>query len=298
LNKYYNLYNDNSFSLGEIEERSLLSDFLIEDIGTGDITSNTLINDNIKANAKIICKNEGEIIVSGLHEAKTIFELCDCNCKVLVNDGDSIIKGTNVIDIQGSAKSILKAERTALNMVMHMSGISTKTSQFIKKLGEFSKYVKIASTRKTAPGLRYFDKKSVVLGGGISHRMRLDKMILIKDNHISIVGSVGKAISIAKSKFKSNRKIECEVTDYQGVIDAIKSGADIIMLDNFTPQLVSDSIEKIKDLGLRDKVVIEVSGGITLDNIQQYASSKPDVISIGSLTHSFQAIDFSLEIIR
>jgi nicotinate-nucleotide pyrophosphorylase (carboxylating) len=297
LNKYYNLYNDNTFPLSEIEERSLLSNFLNEDIGTGDITSNTLIDDNIKAIAKIICKNEGEIIVSGLHEAKTIFELCECNCKVLVNDGDSIIKGTNVIDIKGSAKSILKAERTALNMVMHMSGISTKTSQFIKKLGEFSKYVKIASTRKTAPGLRYFDKKSVVLGGGISHRIRLDKMILIKDNHISIVGSVGKAISIAKSRFNSNRKIECEVCDYQGIIDAIKSGADIIMLDNFTPQLVSDSIEKIKNLGLRDKVVIEVSGGITLDNIQQYASSKPDVISIGSLTHSFQAIDFSLEIV-
>ena len=297
MKKYYNPYNDNTFSLSEIEERSLLSNFLNEDIGTGDITSNTLIDDNIKAIAKIICKNEGEIIVSGLHEAKTIFELCECNCKVLVNDGDSIIKGTNVIDIQGSAKSILKAERTALNMVMHMSGISTKTSQFIKKLGEFSKYVKIASTRKTAPGLRYFDKKSVVLGGGISHRIRLDKMILIKDNHISIVGSVGKAISIAKSRFKSNRKIECEVCDYQGIIDAIKSGADIIMLDNFTPQLVSDSIEKIKDLGLRDKVVIEVSGGITLDNIQQYASSKPDIISIGSLTHSFQAIDFSLEIV-
>jgi nicotinate-nucleotide pyrophosphorylase (carboxylating) len=297
LNKYHNPYNDHSIDLNEIDEISLLSNFLNEDIGTGDITTNVLIDENVEAIAKIICKNEGEIIVSGLHEAKIIFELCDCNCNVLINDGDRIKTGTNVMDIQGSAKSILKAERTALNMIMHMSGISTKTFQFIKRLGEFSQFVNIASTRKTSPGLRYFDKKSVVLGGGISHRMRLDQMILIKDNHISIVGSVNEAVSKAKSRFKSNRKIECEVIDYQGIIDAIRCGADIIMLDNFTPKSVHDSIEKIKDLGLRDKAIIEVSGGITLDNIQQYASSKPDIISIGSLTHSFQAIDFSLEIV-
>lgn len=297
MDKRSNPYNGNTISLNEIEERSLLSNFLKEDIGTGDITSNTLIEDNIEGIAKIICKNEGEVIVSGLHEAKIIFELCDCNCNLLVNDGDIIKKGTNVMDIQGLAKSILKAERTALNMIMHMSGISTKTSQFIKRLGEFNQYVSIASTRKTSPGLRYFDKKSVVMGGGISHRSRLDQLILIKDNHISIVGSINKAVSKAKSKFHSNRKIECEVSDYQGIIDAISSGADIIMLDNFTPQQVHDSMEKIKDSGLRDKITIEVSGKITLDNIYQYALSKPDIISIGSLTHSFQSIDFSLEIV-
>jgi nicotinate-nucleotide pyrophosphorylase (carboxylating) len=297
LNNYRNPYNDESIDLNEIDEISLLSNFLNEDIGTEDITTNTLIDDNVEAIAKIICKNEGEIIVSGLHEAKIIFELCGCNCNVLINDGDRIKTGTKVMDIRGSAKSILKAERTALNMIMHMSGISTKTFQFIKKLGEFSQFVNIASTRKTSPGLRYFDKKSVVLGGGIAHRMRLDQMILIKDNHISLVGSVNEAVSKAKSRFKSNRKIECEVGDYQGIIDAIRCGADIIMLDNFTPKSVHDSIEKIKGLGLRDKAIIEVSGGITLDNIQQYASSKPDIISIGSLTHSFQAIDFSLEIV-
>jgi nicotinate-nucleotide pyrophosphorylase (carboxylating) len=302
LSKYYNLFNsdnDNENSLkNKIEQKDLLTNFLIEDIGTGDITSNILIDETMESNAQIICKNDGNIIVSGLEEAKSIFEICNCNCTLLNNDGDIIKKNkTIVMEIQGSAKSILKAERTALNLIMHMSGISTKTHQFIKEIGEYSKFVSISSTRKTAPGLRQFDKKSVILGGGISHRRRLDQLILIKDNHISIIGSVSKAVSMAKSKFGSNRKIECEVNDYQGILDAIKAGADIIMLDNFTPQLVKKSIEQIKEQRLRDKIVIEVSGGITLDNINQYASSKPDIISIGSLTHSFQAIDFSLEIV-
>ena len=255
-----------------------------------------MIDEKTETSAKIICKNDGEVVVSGLSEAKTIFDICSCNSTLLVNDGDHLKKGTNVLVIQGPAKSILKAERTALNLIMHMSGISTKTSQFVNKLGEFSKIVSISSTRKTSPGLRYFDKKSVILGGGISHRIRLDQLILIKDNHIAIVGSVSKAIQLIKSKFGSTRKIECEVSDYHGIIDAIESGADIVMLDNFTPELVHNSIEKIKNLGLRNKVIIEISGGITLDNIYEYASSIPDVISVGSLTHSFQSIDFSLEI--
>jgi nicotinate-nucleotide pyrophosphorylase (carboxylating) len=297
LNNYNDLYGDTSIPfLNEIEERLLLTNFLNEDIGTGDITSNILIDEKIEATAKIICKNEGEVVISGLSEAKTIFDICDCNSTLLVNDGDTLKKGISVIDVQGPARSILKAERTALNLIMHMSGISTKTSQFIKRIGEFSNFVSISSTRKTSPGLRYFDKKSVVLGGGISHRVRLDQLILIKDNHIAIVGSVDKSIQLIKSRFGSSRKIECEVSDYSGLVDAIKSGADIVMLDNFTPELVRNSIEKIKNLGIRNQVIIEVSGGITLDNIYEYASSMPDVISVGSLTHSFQSVDFSLEI--
>jgi nicotinate-nucleotide pyrophosphorylase (carboxylating) len=297
LNNYNDLYGDTSIPfLNEIEERLLLTNFLNEDIGTGDITSNILIDEKIEANAKIICKNEGEVVISGLSEAKTIFDICDCNSTLLVNDGDTLKKGISVINIQGPARSILKAERTALNLIMHMSGISTKTSQFIKRIGEFSNFVSISSTRKTSPGLRYFDKKSVMLGGGISHRVRLDQLILIKDNHIAIVGSVDKSIQLIKSRFGSSRKIECEVSDYSGLVDAIKSGADIVMLDNFTPELVRNSIEKIKNLGIRNQVIIEVSGGITLDNIYEYASSMPDVISVGSLTHSFQSVDFSLEI--
>lgn len=299
MSKHRDLYrNDGDYSTlkNDIDKRSVLANFLNEDIGTGDITSNALIDEHIEATAKIICKNEGDVIASGLSEAETIFDICDCNTTMLVTDGYTIKKGTTVMVVRGPAKSILKAERTALNLIMRMSGISTKTFQFVSKLGQFSKFVRVSSTRKTAPGLRYFDKKSVVLGGGISHRFRLDQLVLIKDNHIAVVGSVGKAIQLVRSKYGPNVKIECEVSDYPGIIDAIKSGSNIVMLDNFTPDLVRSSLEKIRNLGLRNKIVIEVSGGITLDNICEYASSLPDVISIGSITHSSQSIDYSLEL--
>lgn len=299
MSKHRDLYrNDGDYSSlkNDIDKRSVLANFLNEDIGTGDITSNALIDEHIEATAKIICKNEGDVIASGLTEAETIFDICDCTSTMLVTDGSTIKKGATVMVIRGPAKSILKAERTALNLIMRMSGISTKTFQFVSKLGKFSKFVSVSSTRKTAPGLRYFDKKSVVLGGGISHRFRLDQLVLIKDNHIAVVGSVGKAIQLVRSKYGPNVKIECEVSDYPGIIDAIKSGSNIVMLDNFTPDLVRSSLEKIRNLGLRNKIVIEVSGGITLDNICKYASSLPDVISIGSITHSSQSIDYSLEL--
>ena len=283
--------------LSEIEIRTTLVGFLNEDIGTGDITSNLLIPEKMSSKGTIVCKNIGKnITVSGLSEARIIFEICGCEATLLVEDGSKIAKGTDVLAVKGSSRSILKGERTALNLLMRMSGISTQTNQFINKLGELSKTVRISSTRKTVPGLRYFDKKAVVIGGGISHRIRLDQLILIKDNHIAVVGSVKKAIETAKSVYGDKRKIECEVNDFNGIVEAIKSGADIVMLDNFKPEEVKESLNRIRNLGLRNKIIIEVSGGINLDNIHEYAAAKPDVISIGSLTHSVQAIDFSLGI--
>ncbi len=293
LNNFYNFYNHN---INELEKRSILTNFLSEDIGTGDITSNILIPEDTKATAEIVCKNDVDCVISGLEEIKIIFDICDCDTTSLVEDGSVIKNGSPVMSIEGKARSILKAERTALNLLMRMSGISTRTQEFVKQLKEFSDVVYISSTRKTAPGLRYFDKKAVVLGGGISHRTRLDQLILIKDNHIAIVGSVKKAVQMAKSKY-GDRKIECEVTDYNGILDAIESGSDIVMLDNFSPNDVRSSLEKIERLGLREKIIIEVSGGIRLDNLYEYASAKPDVISIGSLTHSFRSVDYSLEIV-
>ena len=282
----------------EIEKGATLVGFLNEDIGTGDITSNLLIPEENISKGTIVCKDsEKGIIVSGLSEAKIIFGICGCEATPLVDDGAKIARGTNVLTLEGSSRSILKGERTALNLLMRMSGISTRTNEFIERLGELSKTVRISSTRKTVPGLRYFDKKAVVIGGGISHRVRLDQLILIKDNHIAVVGSVKKAIEKARSVYGNKRKIECEVNDFNGIVEAIKSGADIIMLDNFKPEEVKMSLDRVRKLGLRDRIVIEVSGGINLGNIYDYAVAKPDVISIGSLTHSVQAIDFSLEIL-
>lgn len=295
-NRVYN-YVDIDHFISQIEKRSILTNFLKEDIGTGDITSNSLIDENIKSTGNIICKDfKKKIIVSGLHEVQTILDICDCKSSVLVNDGSVIENGSCVMSIAGKSRSILKAERTSLNLLMRMSGIATKTNQFIENLGEFSRTVRISSTRKTAPGLRYFDKKAVITGGGVSHRLRLDQLLLIKDNHIAVVGSVKKAIQKARSIYGMNKKIECEVADFQGISEAIEAGADIVMLDNFSPEQVKSSMDKIKKLGMRNKAIIEVSGGITLDNIYKYAVSEPDIISIGSLTHSVSAIDFSLEI--
>jgi len=306
LKNFNNIYNfdnlkENFFFNSELELRTILSNFLNEDIGTGDITSNLLIPKEKTSSGTIVCKHEDidrTIIASGLAEAKMIFEICGCNAIQMVEDGSVVSKGTEVMSVSGSARSILKAERTALNIVMRMSGISTKTRQFVEKLGDLSQVVRIASTRKTAPGLRYFDKKAVVLGGGISHRKRMDQLILIKDNHIAIVGSVKKAIELAKSVYGEKRKIECEVVNLDGIVEAISSGADIVMLDNFTSDMVRYSLEKIREYGLREKAVIEISGGVNYDNIYDYASSRPDVISIGSLTHSVKSIDYSLEILN
>jgi len=310
LKNYNNFYNSSDLNReqereqeqvqpfkSEVEKRATLVGFLNEDIGTGDITSNLLIPEETISKGTIVCKNGGRsIIVSGLSEAKIIFDICGCEATRLVDDGAKIAKGIDVLTVEGSARSILKGERTALNLLMRMSGISTRTNQFIEKLGELSKTVRISSTRKTVPGLRYFDKKAVVIGGGISHRVRLDQLILIKDNHIAIVGSVKKAIEKARSVYGNKRKIECEVIDFSAIVVAIESGADIVMLDNFKPEEVKESLDRIRKLGLRDKIIIEISGGINLDNIYDYAIAKPDVISIGSLTHSVQSIDFSLEI--
>lgn len=295
FNDFYNY--DYNQTIDIVKLRSTLSEFLREDIGTGDITSDAIIPESVNAKAKIICKNKTSSVISGLYEIQLIFDICGCDTSILVKDGSIIKNGTVVMEIDGKARSILKAERTALNLLMLMSGISTKTSTFVESLGEFSRDVKIASTRKTSPGLRYFEKKAVVVGGGLSHRSRLDQLILIKDNHISIAGSVKKAVQLVRDRYGDSRKIECEVTDFQGIIDAVELGVDVVMLDNFSPIQVRESLDKMNSLNIRNKTIIEVSGGITLENIYEYAKSTPDVISIGSLTHSFHSVDYSLDIV-
>ena len=274
--------------------RQLLNRFLHEDIGFGDITSDYVISESRIRSATIVCKSKYPVIVAGLEESNMIFELCKSSTKNLVNDGDEITAQA-VQRIYGDAKSILKAERTALNLIMRMSGIATTTRKFVNIVESISKNISIASTRKTAPGLRVFDKRAVKIGGGFVHRLSLDQHVLIKDNHLAISGSVKEAIKHAKMK-SFDRKIECEVWNTESALEAISAGADIIMLDNFSAPEVSDTISTINKRGLRNSCMIEVSGGIDLKNVREYALSHPDIISVGSLTHSVKAVDFSLEI--
>jgi nicotinate-nucleotide pyrophosphorylase (carboxylating) len=277
--------------------RDALIKFLHEDIGTGDVTSNCLIPDDLHSRAQIICKNKKSAIVCGLEEMNLVFDLCGCNTKTLVSDGSWVQKGTVVMTIEGKTRSILKAERTALNLIMRMSGIASETRYVKDAIVDLGDSIIIASTRKTAPGLRFFDKKAVTIGGGNSHRIRLDDMVLIKDNHLEIIGSVKKSVEMAKKKAASSITIECEAKNSNEVIEAITAGADIVMLDNFTPEEAAKIIKEISRMGIREKVKLEISGGITMQNIRDYAKEQPDIISVGFLTHSPKAIDFSLEII-
>jgi nicotinate-nucleotide pyrophosphorylase (carboxylating) len=277
--------------------RESLVKFLREDIGSGDITSNCLISAEIHNEAQIICKNNKSAVVCGLEEAGIVFDLCGCNTKTLVSDGFWVQNGTVVMTIEGKTRSILKGERTALNLLMRMSGIASETRFIRDTIEDLTDSVTVASTRKTAPGLRYFDKKAVTIGGGNSHRIRLDDMVLIKDNHLAITGSVRKSVEIAKEKAGSLIAIECECKNFNEVIEAITAGADIVMLDNFPPMEAAKTMKEISRMGLRKKLKIEISGGINIQNIRDYARELPDIISIGFLTHSSQAVDFSLEII-
>lgn len=281
LNQYFNL-------------RESLVRFLREDIGQGDLTSQYTVNKDLKSSSQIICKSE-IAVVAGLEEAKIIFEICNCDSKALVNDGDIVKRGIRVMKIIGNTRAILKAERTALNLIMRMSGIATDTKKFVDIVKTVSKDIKVMGTRKTAPGLRYFDKKSIILGGGHSHRNTLDELILIKDNHLAVTTSIQSAITNARLKAGKNMMIECEVRNTKSSIEAIKSGADIIMLDNFTPEMAQKTISYLRKSGLREKVLIEISGGVNISNIKDYALALPDMISIGTLTHSSNSIDFSMK---
>jgi nicotinate-nucleotide pyrophosphorylase (carboxylating) len=284
LSEYFNL-------------RKSLIYFLQEDIGLGDITTENLKNSNKSLSAKIIFKSNFIGIVCGIEELQVLFDICNCTSMPHMLDGMKISPKANIMEIYGTARDLLKAERIALNLLMRMSGIATITRKFVDIVHQIDPLISIASTRKTAPGLRIFDKKAVVIGGGISHRFRLDDMVMIKDNHIVVDKSIRKIIPLIRGKIGSSIQIECEVKNDREAIDAIESGANIIMLDNFSIVEAKKTLLKIKDKGLRNIVKIEISGGINLKNIVNYAKLKPDIISIGYLTHSAPSLDFSLKII-
>ena len=263
-----------------------LQQFLAEDIGKGDITSNLLPKKIITV--KIISRENA--IVAGVRHAKEIFKIKGCNVKIMKKDGSKIKPNQTIMTITGNAGKILTCERTALNILTRMSGIATQTNEMVKKI---PKKTKLYATRKTAPGLRYFDKEAVEIGGGNKHRLRLDEMVMIKDNHIAIADSLQSLIKKAKIKYK---KFEVEVESISDAVLAAKQGASIIMLDNFTPTQIKKAIQVLKNQKLRNKVLLEASGGINLKNVTTYGKTGVDIISVGSITNSVKGIDMSLEI--
>ena len=263
-----------------------LLQFLAEDIGKGDITSALLTKKKISV--KIISREKG--IIAGSKYAKEIFKLKGCEAKILIKDGSKIKPNQTIMKITGNASKILTCERTALNIITRMSGIATQTNQLVKKIPIKTK---LYATRKTAPGLRYFDKEAVEIGGGKKHRLRLDEMVMIKDNHIAVEKSLLSLIKKTKKKYK---KFEVEVENTQDAVLAAQEGATIIMLDNFSPIQIIKTIKILKNKKLRKKVLLEASGGINSKNISKYGKTGVDIISIGSITNSVKGIDVSLEV--
>lgn len=282
-------------SVPETLLREKIRSFLEEDVGLGDITTELIVPKGIRVRAEIIVKEPA--VIAGLEEAKIAFELVGARLIPKVKDGDEVQARTVIAIVEGDGRGILTAERTVLNLISRMSGIATATRRLIKRVREAGYNVRIAATRKTAPGLRYFDKKAVIIGGGDPHRFRLDDQILIKDNHIAIAGGLEEALRRVISSASFSKKIEVEARSFEEAVRAAELGVDIVMLDNMSVEDVRRVIERFRELGLRDRVLIEVSGNINESNILDYARLGPDIISMGAITHSVKSIDMSLEVI-
>jgi nicotinate-nucleotide pyrophosphorylase (carboxylating) len=283
------------FLPSKVLEEKLLK-ILAEDTGLGDITTALIIPEETIAEAEIIAKSSG--VVAGVEEAKILLESLRLRAETLVSDGEKIKPKQTLIKISGNARTILSVERTLLNILSRMSGIATTTKTLTEKLQKAGLKTKIACTRKTAPGLSYFDKKAVLIGGGDTHRLHLDDMILIKDNHIAVAGSTEEAIEKAKERASFSKKIEIEVSRIEDVLTAAKAGADILMLDNFSPKQIEKTCLLLKKAKLYGKILLEASGGINAGNVLAFAASGVDVVSLGEITNSTKALDISLEITK
>ena len=266
-----------------------LAKFLAEDLGKGDITSNLL--PRIKIKGRIISRQDG--VIAGVNYVKEIFLSKGCTVRIIKKDGNKTIPNQTILEITGFAQSVLSCERTALNLLSRMSGIATKTKKLVEKINAVNPRLKLYATRKTAPGLRFFDKEAVKIGGGEKHRMSLDQMIMIKDNHIAVAGSLPRLIIKARKKYK---KIEVEVENQEDALLAASAGVNIIMLDNFSPKEIINTVDRLKKSKLRKHVKLEASGGINEKNIEVYAKTGIDMISVGEITNAVTGIDFSLEI--
>lgn len=274
----------------------MLLRFLEEDLGLTDVTTALLIDEGCEAEGVIIAKEDG--VAAGLEEARILAEILGLRIEYTIKDGEEFRRGDILLKLRGDARTILSVERTMLNILSRMCGIATATRRLVDKVRIAGLNVKVAATRKIPPGLRYFDKKAVEIGGGDTHRLRLEDTILIKDNHIALIGSVKEAVAKARAKAGFTYKVEVEVSSIEEVLEAAEAGADIVMLDNFTVSMVEEAVRLLKERGLRGKVIVEVSGGIDEENILEYASKGIDVVSLGRLTHSVKSIDLSLDIRR
>ncbi len=275
------------------EVRRLIDEALSEDLTFNDPTTASIIPADLKGVGVIRSKADG--VLAGVNIALAVFSQVDPRLRVasLVEDGAALAPGDSVARVEGSAASILRAERPALNFLQRMSGIATDTARYVKVVEGLT--AKIVDTRKTAPGLRYLDKYAVTAGGGANHRLNLADGILIKDNHIAALRSRGlslkEVVALALERASHTIKVEVEVTNLEELQEALEAGAHVIMLDNMTLNQMREAVEMVKG-----RAVIEASGGINLETVRAVAETGVDLISIGGLTHSVKALDISLDL--
>ncbi|MGH9941538.1 MAG: carboxylating nicotinate-nucleotide diphosphorylase [Pyrinomonadaceae bacterium] len=266
--------------------------FLSEDLGRGDITTQSTVTRNSRAKGRFIAKEP--MVVAGLEVAEAVFSTLDSQqqLEAFVSDGDEADAGKVIARTSGFADVMLAGERVALNLLQRLSGIATLTKQFVRAVEGTS--AQIVDTRKTTPGLRMLEKYAVQIGGGRNHRFGLDDGVLIKDNHIAIAGGVGAAVEKARREVGHLHKVEVEVSNERDLRQAVESGADILLLDNLTPEETARVVELARTLS--QTILLEASGGIRLENVRAYAEAGVDLISVGALTHSARAMDISFKI--
>lgn len=273
--------------------RRAISLALEEDIGNADITSSMLIPSEQVSTALVVAKDS--FVVAGLVFAEEVFKTVDDGIKLhkRVEDGSRVRKGAIIAEVNGKTRSLLMSERVALNILQHLSGIATLTNAYAGKIKGVKKgHAKLLDTRKTKPCIRFMEKYAVRMGGGTNHRFGLYDGILIKDNHIEAVGSIKKAVGLAKRRHLMS-KIEVEVENLKEFKDALDAGADIIMLDNMSFEDIREAVRQNDG-----KALLEASGNITLENIKEIAETGVDMISVGAITHSAPAVDISMKIVR
>ncbi|WP_110942940.1 carboxylating nicotinate-nucleotide diphosphorylase [Inediibacterium massiliense] len=265
----------------------IIKNALIEDMNDKDLTTDLLIEDDLYSTAYMIAKEEG--VLAGILVAKKVFTMLDTDIsfEILKEDGSILKKGEKIVKIKGKTKSILKGERTALNLLQRMSGIASLTNKYVDTIKEYP--TRIVDTRKTTPNLRILEKYAVSIGGGYNHRFNLSDAVMIKDNHIKAVGGIKEAIQKAKRNIPHTAKIEIEVTSLEELKEALDEGVDIIMLDNM------DLLTMEKAVKINNKQsILEASGNITIERVKEIAAIGVDIISVGALTHSVKAMDISL----
>ena len=271
---------------------SQIGAFLNEDLGRGDITTQATVPRNVRGKGRFIAKEN--LVLAGIEVAEAVFTSLDSHqqLEAFASDGDEVEAGKVIARTLGFSEVLLAGERLALNLMQRMSGIATLTRSYVRAIEGTG--AQIVDTRKTTPGLRMFEKYAVQAGGGRNHRFGLDDGVLIKDNHIALAGGVKAAVERAKASVGHLHKIEVEVSTEGDLEEAIRNGADIVLLDNLTPEQTAQMVKAAR--GLSENVTLESSGGITIENVREYAEAGVDLISIGALTHSARAVDISFKI--